>query len=147
LLFLVTYPEDSSMRASKRDRLSSELAGVEQRFTKWRRTRKLGTRIPERLWASAVKLTATYGLHPTASTLRLDYYSLKKRVERASADYSGRPAQSMQSFVELAAPHASELREWVIDLENDAGARMRIHVKGGEALDVVALGRSFWRDE
>jgi hypothetical protein len=135
------------MLASKRVRFLLDLAGVEQRFTKWRRTRKLGTRIPERLWASAVKLAATYGLHPTASTLRLDYYSLKKRVERAATAHSGRHAESMPSFIELAAPGASELREWVIDLENDAGARMRIQVKGGEALDVVALGRSFWRDE
>jgi hypothetical protein len=147
LLFLVTYPEDSSMRASKKVQLPSDVAGVEQRFTKWRGTRKLGTRIPERLWASAVKLAVTHGLHPTASTLRLDYYSLKQRVERAAVAHSARDAERMPSFVELATPCASELREWVIDLENNAGARMRIHVKGGGALDVVALGRSFWRHE
>lgn len=133
------------MRAKKGVNLPSDLAGAERRFSKWRRTRKPGMRIPERLWASAVKLASTHGLHPTASTLRLDYYSLKQRLKRAAA--APRPPHSGPSFVELSAPCASELREWVIDFENDAGARMRIQVKGGDPLDVVALGRSFWKVE
>lgn len=130
------------MRAKKGVHVPSELAGAERRFSRWRRTRKPGTRIPEWLWASAVKLASTHGLHPTASTLRLDYYSLKQRLKRSAA--APRPSQSGPAFVELTAPGASELREWSIDFENDAGARMRIHGKGGDALDVVALGRSFW---
>ncbi len=73
------------MRAKKSVNLPSALAGAERQFTKWRRTRKPGMRIPERLWASAVKLAASHGVHPTASALRLDYYSLKKRIERGTA--------------------------------------------------------------
>jgi pyruvate/2-oxoacid:ferredoxin oxidoreductase beta subunit len=130
------------MLAKKGVNLPSDLAGAERQFTKWRRTRKLGTRIPEPLWASAVKLASTHGLHPTASTLRLDYYSLKQRLKRAAA--APRPPQSGPSFVELSAPCASGLHEWSIDFENPAGARMRVQVKGGDALDVLALGRSFW---
>jgi hypothetical protein len=135
------------MRATKSVKLASDLASAERRFTKWRGTRKPGTRIPERLWATAVKLAATYGLHPTASALRLDYYSLKKRHERAAAASSAQPSENGPVFVELTAPCASGLREWVIDFENDAGAKMRIHGKGGEALDVMALARSFWKVE
>jgi hypothetical protein len=146
-VFLVPDPEDSNVRAKKSVKLRSDLVGAERRFTKWRRTRKPGTRIPERLWASAVKLAATYGLHPTASALRLDYYSLKRRLEQAAAVRSPRPPQSGPPFVELTVPGASGLREWSIDFENDSGARMRIHGKGGDALDVVALGRSFWKGE
>jgi len=135
------------MRAKKGVKLPSDLAGAERRFTKWRRTRKPGTRIPERLWASAVKLAATYGLHPTASALRLDYYSLKRRLERTAAASSARPAENGPAFVELSAPYASGLREWVIDFENSAGARMCVRGKGGDALDVAALARSFWKIE
>jgi len=134
------------MRASKSLKFPSDLAGAERQFAKWRRTRKLGTRIPQRLWASAVKLAATYGLHQTAAALRLDYYSLKKRVER-TAPQGGRQAQTMPAFVELTSPVLASSRECVIELENGAGSRMRIHLKGGDALDVVALGRSFWRVE
>ena len=135
------------MRAKKSVKLPSDLAGAERRFTKWRRTRKPGTRIPERQWASAVKLAAMYGLHPTASALRLDYYSLKRRLERMAAASSAQPAENGAAFVELTAPCASGPREWSIDFENDSGARMRIHGKGGDALDVVALARSFWKAE
>jgi hypothetical protein len=104
-------------------------------------------RIPERLWASAVKLAASHGLHPTASALRLDYYSLKKRLERAAVAPSALQAECGPPFVELTAPGASGLREWSIDFESPAGARMRVHVKGDDALDVLALGRSFWKGE
>ena len=135
------------MRAKKSVKLPSALAGADRQFTKWRRRRKPGVRIPERLWASAVKLAASHGLHPTASALRLDYYSLKKRVERGTAVPGARQSENGPSFVELSAPCASGLREWSIDFENPAGARMRVHVKGGDALDVLALGRSFWKGE
>lgn len=129
------------MRGKKSLKLPSGLAGAERRFTTWRRTRKPGVRIPERLWA------ATYGLHPTASALRLDYYSLKKRLERATTAPSKRQAECGPPFVELTAPGASGLREWSIDFENPAGARMHVREKGGDALDVVALARGFWNGE
>jgi hypothetical protein len=130
---------------AKSAKLASDLAGAERQFTKWRQTRKPGARIPEPLWASAVKLAASHGLHPTASALRLDYYSLKKRL--AAIAPSGGEAESGLSFVELSAPCASGLREWSIDFENPAGARMRVQVKGGDTLDVATLARGFWKDE
>ena len=135
------------MRAKKSVKLPSALAGAERQLTKWRRTRKPGVRIPERLWASAAKLAASHGLHPTASALRLDYYSLKKRLERAAVAPSAREAESGPPFVEISAPCASGLREWSIDFENPAGARMRVHVKGGDALDVATLAGGFWKGE
>jgi hypothetical protein len=141
----ILFPEDSDMRAQKSLLLPSDLASAERRFATWRGTRKPGVRIPERLWASAVKLAATHGLNQTASALRLDYYSLKKRLERAAS--SGRPTKSGPSFVELSAPGASGLREWSIDFEHPAGARMRVQVKGADALDVLALARGFWNGE
>ena len=62
--------------------LPARLEGLRQRFERWRRTRKARSRIPEALWAAAVKMAGTFGLHRTARALRLDYYALKKRVER-----------------------------------------------------------------
>ena len=50
-----------------------QVAVVRRRFELWRGTRRGRGRIPERLWTSAVKLAATYGLCRTARTLRLDY--------------------------------------------------------------------------
>ena len=124
-----------------RGRRVSELAFVQRRFAQWRRTRKRGARIPESLWASAVKLSATHGFHPTAKALQLDYYGLKKRVAQDVAT----PPNG--TFVELATPLLASPRECVIELENVAGARMRVHVKGGDAPDLVALARSLWSAE
>ncbi len=53
---------------------------VRGRFELWRRTRHGRARIPERLWASAVKLAAAYGLCRTTRTLVLDYNALKRHV-------------------------------------------------------------------
>jgi len=73
--------------------LPVRLEGVRQRFEKWRRTRKVRSPIPETLWASAVKMAGTFGLHRTAKTLRVNYYTLKKRVEREGAAASRTPEE------------------------------------------------------
>ena len=37
--------------------------------------------------------------------------------------------------------------ECVIEFEDGGGAVMRVHLKGTEVPDVLALGRSFWNAE
>jgi len=68
--------------------LPARLEGLRRRFERWRQTRKVRSRIPEPLWASAVKVAGTYGIHRTAKALRVDYYALKKRVEQKAATAS-----------------------------------------------------------
>ena len=85
------------MGGRKRREVPPGLARARDRFQVWRRTRKPKSRIPEPLWALAVKLVATDGLHRTASTLGLDYYSLKKRVESSE----GRRDSNGPAFIEL----------------------------------------------
>jgi hypothetical protein len=83
-------------------------------------------------------MAGKYGLNRTATFLALDYYSLKKRIELASSQ--GAPS----TFVELPLTSLSTTSECVIELEDAAGARMRVHVKGQNLPDVLALSRSFW---
>ena len=61
------------MGIKKADALPARLEGVRRRFERWRRTREGGTRIPETLWAAAVKVAGVYGIHRTAKTLRVNY--------------------------------------------------------------------------
>lgn len=128
------------MGGSKDRSVGAELVQARQRFRTWRRTRKTGTRIPASLWAMAVELAQSQGLSRTASELGLDYDALKKRVASAMAD---RPSSAC-SFVELVPPAAAG--ECIIEFEDVAGSRMRVHLKGYAAPDVAALGRSFWAD-
>ncbi len=115
--------------------VAADLARGRDRFTAWRRTRKRKSRIPVSLWELAVKLAATHGLHRTARTLNLDYYSLKKRVELEEGHGEGNP-----SFIEL--PQAlAPVQECVIEFE-DGAVSLRVHLKGYNATDVAAVGRS-----
>jgi len=129
--------------------LPARLEGARRRFERWRRTRKVRSRIPESLWASAVKLAGRYGIHRTAKALRVDYYSLKKRVEgRPAATASNVPgAAAGAMFLELPATAWAGSGECTLELEDAGGAKMRVHLKGFAAPDLAALGRSFWQSE
>ena len=58
------------MRSRIRGAEPARLEAVRRRFEFWRRTREGRSRIPDVLWNSAVELSATYGIHRTAKTLR-----------------------------------------------------------------------------
>jgi hypothetical protein len=70
------------MDASMTRALATGLENVRQRFEQWRQTRQGHARIPDPLWAAAVKAVGAHGLCRTVRALRLDYYSLKERVEQ-----------------------------------------------------------------
>ena len=147
-----------------RDR-PAQLEGVRRRFERWRNSHRPRSRIPDPLWAAAVKVAQRHGIHRTSRTLRIDYYSLKKRVEEESVV---RPRTSQReavtTFLELApsadhafasattADHLSMTParcpagpcECTLELEDTGGAKMRVHLKGIEAPDLAALSRSFW---
>ena len=136
------------MNKKKIRSLPTRLENTRRRFENWRRTRKIRTRIPESLWTAAVKMAARYGIHQTAKALRVDYYSLKKRADKEAACSAGLPeTPSETAFVELAAPVRAGWGEWFLELEDGAGAKMRVHLKGAETPDLAALSRSFWEGE
>ena len=91
-----------------------------------------------------MKAAEQYGVHRTAKTLRIDYYGLKRRVEEASTTARARTSGEVAAFVELAGPLPAGSGECLVELEDDSGAKMRVHLKGAEAPDLVALSRSFW---
>jgi len=131
------------MVGRKRRDIPKSLARGRDRFDAWRRVRKGRTRIPDQLWNLAVKLAASHGLNRTASVLKLDYYSLKRRVEaKNAAGGSANPA-----FVELSPSPVITAGEYVVEFEDGRGASMRIRLHGCDAPDLVALGRSFWSGE
>lgn len=116
-----------------------------RRFDQWRRCRQKGERIPESLWAAAVEVAAEYGVSRTASTLRVAYYALKKRLAKQALPSRPMPQLGeLPAFVEFTAPTQAPRGECLLELEDARGARMRVHLKGVEAPDLAALSRSFW---
>jgi len=132
--------------------IPSRLARLGDKFGAWRKTRSVGERIPDRLWNSAAKLAADYGVNRTATVLSLDYYSLKRRVPDDATRAARATADSVPgSFVELpsisVAPAARPESECVIELADGTGASMRLHMKGIPAADIVAVSRNLWSRE
>ena len=128
-------------------KLPARLERTRQRFERWRETRKARSRIPESLWTSAVKMARAYGINRTARALRVDYYSLKERVESEASSSGSSDRGTSSTFVELTAPAIASTCECLLELEDVAGAKMRIHLKGVEVPDLAALSRSFWSVE
>jgi hypothetical protein len=130
------------MFGRKRGDVPESLVRGRERFEAWRRSRKVGSRIPDQLWSLAVTLAEAHGLSRAASALKVDYYSLKNHV-------AGRNCESSSvapAFIELSPPPlAPSTTECVIELEDGLGARMRVHLRGCEIPDLAVLCRSFRR--
>jgi hypothetical protein len=136
------------MNMRKTRSLPAELESTRRRFEQWRQSCKVRTRIPEWLWAAAVKLAGRYGICQTARALRVGYYALKERLEKETpTTVSSSPAVSKAAFLELAVPARTGSGECLLEWEDAAGAKMRVHLKGVEAPDLIALSRSFWEGQ
>ena len=131
------------MSTQRRTRLPAKLEQTRQRFERWRRASKVRRRIPESLWSSAAKMAQMYGVNRTARALRLDYYSLKERMEEESSSGEASREGTTAAFLELACPTSASTCECVLELEDDSGVKMRVHLKGVDAPDLAALSRSF----
>jgi len=121
------------------------LQKLAHRFQEWRKEHAPRSRLPEFLWVAAVKLARQQGLFRTARTLRLDYASLKKRVQarpRTAAETATAPA----AFVELLAPAGSLGADSLIVLESARGGRMRIQMKL-TAAQAATLMQAWWEAE
>jgi hypothetical protein len=128
------------MDSNERGLLRSDLVRGRARFQAWRERRALGKRIPQPLWALAVRLAKTHGVCRTATALGLDYYSLKKR---ADASATAPPSSGGPTFVELTTPTVVA-KQCQVELENGSGATMRVQLVGYDAAEIEVLARGFW---
>jgi hypothetical protein len=126
--------------------LPARLERLRQRLEDWRRTRKPPSRIPDAFWAAAVTMAKTYGVNRTARTLRLDYYSLKERVDRrAGATPDIKPVP--MPFVELANLPTAGSCLCRLKLESADGVKMRVQLRSVTMPDLAAISRSFWNQQ
>jgi hypothetical protein len=149
------------MGARKIRDLSARLEDVRRRFEDWRRTRRGGSRIPDRLWTSAAIVASRYGISRTAHLLRVNYDALKKHVKPPTVGSAAvseekaaerrRPsvesARSVPAFIELAQPVPAGCYECTVELEDGGGAKMRVQLKSSTMPDLAAISRSFWNQQ
>ena len=116
---------------------------VRRQFEQWRRRRTRGTPIPEPLWRAAVALAHRHGVSKTSLALRLDYYSLKKRL-KATARQRPVRAGDEGRFIELPLRAVSSGSVCVLEVEDNRGARLRLELQGVGAEELAGLVQSVW---
>ena len=113
---------------------------VKQRFETWREVRKKRTRIPEELWQAAVELTSDYTPNKISQTLHINYSVLKERIvsmKTAELDVEG-------EFVEVDMDRRMSTEEWVFELEDGKGVKMRMRMKGAAGVDIIEIAKVLW---
>ena len=129
------------------------LEEVKARFDAWRNAGKSRRPIPERLWRLAAELSPRYPASRISRVLRLDYYGLKRRVEKGG---DRRPAIEKEpvapekpAFVDLGVFPSSPAacRECTIETKWSDGSETKIIFRGEGCPDPVELCRIFWRKE
>lgn len=120
-----------------------KLDQVERAFVGWRAKKNFREHLPEALWAKAVRAAREHGTTRTARLLRLNHSALKRRV----VERYGPPAEPAQTFVELpaisgAGPHVQQ--EATVEVEDAAGFRLRLVLRGLGPQEVAAAARELW---
>ena len=118
------------------------LEKAQGQFAIWRKTRKKRGSIPEKLWNVAISLAETYTVHQISKGLHLNHTALKDRVEARSVMPSGEP--NRPTFIELPPMASGEVS---LELENKAGGKMKIHLKGHTDINLATLTQTFWSQQ
>ncbi len=121
----------------------AEVQELSRQIEQWRNTRPYRKAMPEPLWTMAANVARQYGLARVARFLRLDYYSLKERLDGLDRDNAA-ASETGPAFIELRPSPSAPVSECTIELEHPRGSRMRIHVKGALMPDLAALSRALW---
>jgi hypothetical protein len=85
-----------------------------------------------------------HGVSRTANVLRVNYHAIKKRLSRKTAAASKRAAEGEAQFVELTPFAPTGTCEYLLELEDGGGAKMRVRLHGVGTPDLSALVQSFW---
>ena len=123
--------------------LPADLAAAQNQITRWRAEHKPRTRFPEQLWQLAAELSRKYGHNQVCKALKLDYYSLKKRLEPGSVKPKRRTAPA---FVELVPDRTHTSARCTVECENNSGSRIRIHLDSRDISELRSFCSELWRE-
>lgn len=132
------------MTGKKRQAAGATIEQVRAELESWRKTRA-GSRIPERLWESAVELARVRGVNQVAKGLRLNYYDLKQRLEEAGAGTDVERRRPGPGFVEVKLPAGGGLAECTVKIEDRRGSRLTVELPGSSAGQIIEIAKALWR--
>ena len=139
---------------------SVELKALKAKVDDWWKRRGRRTRIPDELWAEAVKVAQIDGVWGTSRATRFQYPELKERLTTAlrapvpalmgkvveppcgGGRANGVRAHGGEAFVELSMDALGARTRTVVELVGQGGDRMRVDAFGG--VDLAGLARAFF---
>jgi hypothetical protein len=124
--------------------LPESITELRAQLEEFRATHPRRTRLPESVWQSATELARCHGLYVVARSLRLDYGTLKRRVNESTLPCRSRQKKSSPQFVELVGTARASVDEYVIEFASARGAQLRVHCKTSAPPDWAALLQA-WR--
>ena len=117
--------------------LPAAIERVRSQFEDWRPHKgNRRDRIPERLWSAAAEAAQRHGVHAVSRAVRIEHSALRRRVQTARS-----MGNDATAFIEMDA--ASGSVGCIIELEKGNGARMRICVHDGAAVDWSRMKEAF----
>jgi len=119
------------------------------KFHEWRERKKSSKdRIPEILWAEAVKLAQKHSLFCVSKKLGLSYTDLKKRMGKSNRDGMVRSNEEGDFMeIKVSAPNHPFLREapshCIMELIRGDGSQLRVYSTDGATIDITRICESF----
>ena len=99
------------------------------------------------MWQSAAELARRLGIYVVARSLRLDYSTLKRRVNGLDAVPARGPKKPQARFLELIGAARDSTDEYVMEFESVRGPKLRIQCKTNRPPDWPVLLRAWRRME
>ena len=130
------------MSERREEALPADVEQVRGRLTNWRGQRRRGQRIPQGLWAAAVRAGRRHGVYRVSRALGLDYGSLKRRIDEGWGEGMGQ-SEAEAMFVELSGPRPEAGGRCVVELEKGNGAKLRVSVGDAAAVDWCRIKEAF----
>ena len=122
---------------------STALEKVQQLFADWRKNRTGRSRIPDNLWWAATDLYHTQGMsiNKIAHSLRLNHTALKEEIYDATHCTAVDSPADDESPLFIEITPVPEDANCVIEMENQAGFKMRMSFNGRADPAVISLGK------
>lgn len=122
------------------------LEEVAEHFARWRRSKRKGDRIPEKLWREAAALVSSYGVSRVARRLRLSGTDLNKRRRMTEAVRNEEASDGATPFVEIepvVVDQAVRPESVALWLELERADGMRLRLGGAQGADLLGLVARF----
>ena len=126
-----------------KERAVAALEPLRQRLESWRSGHKgRRIRIPEEFWEESARAAAEYGVGAVSVRLRLDYCTLKSRLEKLGGMSKAEAKQA--TFVELVRPVKKSSAN-ALEFQKVGGSKLRIEFQGELTQELSKLSERLWR--